>query len=147
VNGDVIERGAEEATELAWRELSDVFWVVADSSDVLAPGQIAKPKEGLPWDRDDRAASADTGQLSHSPLRGGQVLEDLDARDEVDASVPKRQQSRIGLDPVEVGDSRHCLGELVGSVLDPDEHRRLQAEGLESETLSDANVNDGSGAL
>ena len=65
----------------------DVLGVVAEPAQVLAPPEVAEAEPRLPRHRHHEAAAGDAGQLRHRGLERREVLEQLDAGDEVAGAV------------------------------------------------------------
>jgi len=65
--------------------------VVAEPSQILAPRQASQPEPRFVGDRDHEPAAADTCQLGKRLRRLREVLEHLEAEDELEAVVLERQ--------------------------------------------------------
>jgi hypothetical protein len=119
-----------------------VLGVVAQPADVLAPAEVAEAEPRLPRHRDHAAVDRHPGQLGHRQVGGGQVLEDLDAGDQVGDRVGQRQHPGVGhgdLDPGQLAGHQR----LVVAVLDAQNQvgaplSRQQA--LQAQALADADV-------
>jgi hypothetical protein len=69
----------------------DVLGMVAEGTDVLAAQQAAGSKPGLVRDRDDDRPGAHPTKLGQRRLGPVEMLEHLEAEDEVEAAVVERQ--------------------------------------------------------
>ena len=73
----------------------DVLGVVAQPADVLAPAEVPQPEPRLPRHRHDAPVGGDPRQLGHGRRHRRQVLEDLDAGDQVGAPRRQGQHARV----------------------------------------------------
>ena len=96
INGG-LERGREAATV----ELDDVLGMVSERAHVLAAEQAAESEVRLVGNGYDDVAGRDPGQLADRRRRIVDVLEDLQAEDEVEAVVGERQWSTLAVRAVD----------------------------------------------
>ena len=134
---------SEGLLQPAGREEVDVLGVVAPPLDVLATAEVAEPEVRLPRHRDHAAAAGDAGQLGHRRLVLRQVLEQLDARDEVGAARSDRQHAGVGLHRFEPGEPIDGGLGLVEPVLEADRGVARRQHALERQALAHAHVDDG----
>lgn len=143
VHTDVPEGPTEEVAERRWSEVLDVLWIVSPMPGVFSPAEVAESKERLPRDRHDTLSTADAGQFFHGAFRSSQVLQNLEARDDVRTPISERQHSRIRPDSSGVGKPLERCRELVTSIFDPDERAGSSLHRFKRKSFAYPNIDPG----
>jgi len=121
----------------------DVLWIVAPMSEVLSPAEIAEAEEGFPRDGHNTAAATDAGELSHGTLGRFEVLENFEARDDIDTVIGEWQHSRVRPDTRGPGKPLQRHGELVGSIFDADQQARVCLHRFQCQPFAYAHIDPG----
>ncbi len=118
----------------------DVFWIVAPAPEVFSPAEIAKTEEGLPRYRYDTVPVTNAGQLLNSRFRSTEVLEHLEARDDVGAAIGERQHPGIGADTAGHGKPLKSPHQLVVSKFDSDQRARVNVHRFQRQSFANTDV-------
>ena len=119
----------------------DVLGMVAEGTDVLAAQQAAGSKPGLVRDRDDDRPCAHPTKLGQRRFGIVEMLEHLEAEDEVEAAVVKRQLVDALAGDLDLRQPRGGELDRFRAQVDGRDSRRQQiAEALDRLALSAAGI-------